>query len=366
MGAPLAFIQELDSTIAQSSGDRRVAMLRHLTDLFLVGSDQYSDDEIALIDDVFVRLVGAIEESSRALLAIRLGPLSKAPPKILRILACDNAIDVASPVLTQSEQLDDPILIECAKTKSLEHLLAISRRKTLAEAVTDVLIERGDQQVVLSTAQNAGAKFSKNGFTILVKRSDGDDRLATCVGTRPDLPPQLFQQLLEAASETVRAKLEAENPRAKRDIHCVVTDVTTRIRTQAKIQSPEYAAAQVLVKSLNLSGQLDATRLAAFAKAGRFEETVVALSLMSDMPTDFVERTVNDAHAESLLVLAKAIGLPWETTLAILMLGGKKNRHSVGDIEQCLFDFQRIKRPTAQQILGFHRTLERSGATRKM
>ena len=182
MAASLAFIHEIDSTIAQSSRERRVAMLRHLTDFFLVGSDQYSDDEIALIDDVFVRLVGTIEEFSRALLAIRLGPLSKAPPKILRILACDNAIDVASSILIHSKQLDDPSLIECAKTKSQEHLLAISRRKTLAEAVTDVLVERGDQQVVLSTAKNVGAKFSNKGFTILVKRSDGDDRLAMCVG----------------------------------------------------------------------------------------------------------------------------------------------------------------------------------------
>ena len=366
MSASLAFIQEINSTIAQSSGDRRAAMLRHLTDFFIIGSDQYSDDEIALIDDVFVRLVATIEQSSRALLAIRLGPLSKAPPKILRILACDNAIDVASPILIHSERLDDPSLIECAKTKSQEHLLAISRRKALAEAVTDVLVERGDQQVVLSTAQNAGARFSNKGFTILVKRSEGDDRLAICVGTRPDTPPQLFQQLLEAASEAVRSKLEAENPDAKRDIHRVVSDVTTQIRTQAIIQSPDYAAAQVLVNSLNLAGQLNAAKLEEFAKANRFEEIVVALSFMADMPTDFVERTVNDAHAESFLVLSKAIGLSLDTTRIILMLSARKHRGSVGEIEKCLVAFQRLKQPTAREILAFHRRRGRSGTTRKM
>lgn len=361
-----AFIQEIDSTIAQSSRDRRAEMVRHLTDFFLVGSDQYSDDEISLIDDVFVRLVGTIEESSRALLAIRLGPLSKAPPKILRILACDNSIDVASPVLIQSERLDDPSLIKCAETKSQEHLLAISRRKTLAEAVTDVLVERGDQQVVLSTARNTGAKFSNKGFKILVKRSDGDDRLAICVGTRPDLPPQLFEQLLKAASETVRSKLQAENPAAKRDIHRVVTDVTTQIQTQAISQSSEYATAQVLINSLNVVGQLNAAKLEEFAKADRFEEVVVALSFMSDMPIDFVERTLNDAHAESLLVLLKSIGLSWETTKCILKLGTRKYRCSAGEFEQCLTSFQRLKQQTAQQILGFHRTRKRSGFTRIM
>ncbi|MGA7600019.1 MAG: DUF2336 domain-containing protein, partial [Pseudolabrys sp.] len=105
-------------------------MLRHLSDLFLVGSDQYSEEEVDLIDDVFVRLVATIEQSSRALLSLRLGPVPVAPPKILRVLACDDAIEVASPVLAQAEALDIETLFECARTKNQEHLLAISRRKT--------------------------------------------------------------------------------------------------------------------------------------------------------------------------------------------------------------------------------------------
>jgi len=366
MDAPLAFIQEINSTIAQSSRERRSTMLRRLTDFFLVSSDQYSDDEIALIDDVFVRLVETIEESSRALLAIRLAPLSKAPPKILHILASDNAIEVSSPILIQSERLDEPSLIDCAKTKSQEHLLAISLRKTLAEAVTDVLVERGDPQVVLSTVKNPGAKFSNKGFAILVKRSDGDDRLALSVGARPDIPQQLFEQLLESASETVRAKLEAERPGAKQDIHRVVSDVTSRIHAEATTQTPEYAAAHVRVNALNLAGQLNAAKLEAFAKANRFEEIVCALSIMSDMPTDAVESAINDAHAESLLVLCKAIGLSWETTKTILMLESGKHLRSMGEIDQCLTAFQLLKQPTAKQILGFRRTRGPSGTTRKM
>ena len=57
MDASIAFIEEINSTIVQSSSERRAGMLRHLTDFFLVNSDHYSNDEIALIDDVLVRLV---------------------------------------------------------------------------------------------------------------------------------------------------------------------------------------------------------------------------------------------------------------------------------------------------------------------
>lgn len=366
MNAPLAFIREMDSSIAQSSSGRRAEMARRITDLFLVNADQYSDEEISLIDDIFVRLVVAIEESSRVLLAIRLGPVSKAPPKILRALACDDAIDVASPVLIHAERLDDAILIECAKTKSQEHLLAISRRNTITEAVTDILVERGDRQIVLSTAQNSGAKFSNKGFAILVDRSDGDDQLAMCVGARPDFPPQLLQQLLETASESVRSKLEAEHPQALDTVGHVVADVTSQIRTQANTLSPRYAAAQVLADSLNRSGQLNGARLEIFARAGRFEETVVALALMSSMPIDFIERKVKDEHAEFLLILTKAIGLPWATTKTILELHAGTNRRGAKELEQCMKAFQRLNRPTAQEILSFHRTRERSAAKQRM
>jgi len=356
MGDPLAFIQELDSTIAQGNDLRRAATLRHLTDLYLVGGQSYNDDEIAVIDDVFMRLVATIEESSRALLAIRLAPLAKAPPGIVRLLACDDAIDVASPVLTHSERLDIDTLVECARSKSQDHLLAISRRKTVPEAVTDVLVERGEQQVLMSAATNAGARFSDQGFDRLAVRAQGDDELVERVGRRPDLPPRLFQQLLDAASEVVRVRLEAEKIHARPVIDRVVENVAARIETGALTRTPEYAAAQVLVESLNRAGQLNVARLEQFAVAGRFEEIVAALALMATMPAELVERLVNDTRAESLLVLAKAVGLPWQTTHSIIALAGQRYQRSAADIDQCMAAFRRLNPATARRILEFQRT----------
>jgi uncharacterized protein (DUF2336 family) len=366
MIAQLSLIDEIESTIAHSSSRRRAEMMRRLADLFLVNVDQYSDDEVALIDDIFVRLVVTIEESARALLAIRLGPNHKAPPKILRALASDDAIDVASPILIHAERLDDATLIECARTKSQEHLLSISRRKTLTEALTDVLVERGDPQVVLSTVQNAGAKFSNNGFAILIDRSDGDDLLTTYVGIRPDLPPQLFEHLLEAASEAVRAKLETESPHARHHIHRVVKGVAAQIKTEATSQSQKYAAAQVLVEVLQQSGQLNADKLEAFANEGRFAEVVAVLAVMAKMPNEVVERKVNEESAEFLLILAKAIGLSWPATKSILALTARQDRHLVNDAAECQKSFLRLHQPTAQQILDFHRIRESSTAKRLM
>jgi uncharacterized protein (DUF2336 family) len=366
MKTQIAFIGEIESTIARSSRGRRAEIVRRLADLFLVNVDQYSDEEVALIDDIFVRLVVTIEESARALLAIRLGPNSKAPPKILKALASDDSIDVASPVLIHAERLDASTLVECARTKSQEHLLSISRRKALTEVLTDILVERGDRQVILSTVQNTGAKFSSNGFAILVDRSHDDDLFAACVGSRPDLPLQLFEQLIEAASDAVRSKLEAESPRTRHNIHRVVNGVAAKIRAKAASQSPKYAAAQALVESLQRSGQFNADKLEAFANAGRFDEVIAALAVFAKMPADVVERKVNDDSAEFLLILAKAIGLSWSTTKSILALTAQQDRHLVNDAEECQKAFLRLNQATAQQILSFHRIRENSPAKRLM
>ena len=100
-------------------------------------------------------------------------------PNASRTLALDDSIAVAGPVLRRSESLDDDTLVTGAKTKGQEHLLAISQRKRLSENVTDILVERGNQKVVISTAANTGAQFSQFGYSTLVSRSESDSELAT-------------------------------------------------------------------------------------------------------------------------------------------------------------------------------------------
>src|SRR5258705_13620873 len=128
------------------------------------------------------------ETPAKTLLAIRLAPIDTAPPLTIRTLAFDDVIEVAGPVLSQSMRLDDRTLIENARSKSQAHLMAISTRRTLSGAVTDVLVQRGNDQVIQSTVNNPGAEFTERGFTRLVSRTEGDDNLATCVGLRPTIP----------------------------------------------------------------------------------------------------------------------------------------------------------------------------------
>jgi uncharacterized protein (DUF2336 family) len=153
-------IADLERAISDRSVSQRAESLRHVTDLFVLRAADYTEEQIALFDDVLARLIVEIESSARGLLATRLAKVPNAPPGIVETLAFDDDIEVARPILTHSARLKDEALVLNAKTKSQRHLLAISQRKKLPELVTDVLVERGDDTVVLATVRNAGARFS--------------------------------------------------------------------------------------------------------------------------------------------------------------------------------------------------------------
>jgi len=364
MTAPITVITELERAIASGSPQHRAEMLMQIADLFVGNSPRFTNDEISLFDDIITRLAAEIEVSVRSLLAQRLAPIANAPANIMRMLASDDEIKVAYPALAQSERLDEAILVQCARSKSQEHLLAISRRKTLSEVVTDVLVERGNKQVVLSAAKNRGARFSETGFRRLVKRSDGDDALAACVGSRPDIPRPLLLALLETASELVRSKLITENTHGRPEINHAVAIVTDELRVTAHAGSAIHADTQALVQSLKDAGQLGDETVRTFAEDGKSEEIAAALACMCEVSVDVIEQAMLQGKPETILILAKAARLSWATTKALLSFGIRDRRVPAGEIEQCLASFERLNFSTAQKIVEFYKIRRATSSAR--
>src|SRR5882724_60883 len=287
--SPGNLLDELQSTLAHGSVARRVETLRRVTDLFINGAVDYSDEQVGLFDDVFQCLIAHIETSAKALLANRLAPIDTAPPLTIRALAFDDVIEVAGPVLSQSMRLDDKTLIENARSKSQAHLMAISTRRTLSGAVTEVLVQRGNDEVVQSTVNNPGAEFTERGFTRLVSRAEGHDNLTTCVGLRPNIPRHLYLKLLAKASDTVRQRLEAANPKLADEVPTAVREVTQRARSSKSGMTQQTAIAHALVKSLFEDGRLDEHQVAQFAESGKFDEANAAIAALANVPVAIAE-----------------------------------------------------------------------------
>lgn len=352
MARQLELIQEISNAIATATVERRAQITDRIAELFTLESLHYSSEEINLFDDVFVYLVSVIEKSARASLANRLATNRQAPETVCRALASDDEIEIAAPILEHSVRLDRATLVENARTQSQQHLLAISKRKQIEEAVTDVLVARGERSVVLSTVQNAGARFSEFGYVKLVDRSDSDEELTTTVGLRSDLPRHHFLKLLAHASAAVRSKLEAADPLGFQAIRKTVAEATSLVQIKSAAESNDYTLARKRIASLFPGKQLQESDLRAFAVAGKFEETVIGLTIFCDLSLEQIESALIARRPETLLILTKAFGMSWSTVKPMLTM-----RRSIADheIEQCLGTFSRLKVSTARRIVEFQR-----------
>ena len=138
----------------------------------LAAPAQLSNEQISAFDDVLAHLIARVETKARAELAGRLAPIAQAPNDFIQRLAHDDEIAVAGPVLTQSPRLSTSDLVSIAQAEEGQVAPpAIAGRPAIEQQVTDVLVNRGNRDVMHTLAGNAGAAFSDTGYSTLVRRS---------------------------------------------------------------------------------------------------------------------------------------------------------------------------------------------------
>jgi hypothetical protein len=354
-----SFLRELDEAVSRGTPESRMRALWHTTDLMIAG--RYSDDEIWTFGAVIGRLADEIEVAARAQLARRLARFDRAPVNIIHKLAFDDAIDVAGPVLRESERLEPYALVANVCTKSQTHMLAISERASIEETVTDVLVTRGNQEVVNSVVRNNGARFSEFGFLHMIQRAEGDSILAEQLGLRKDIPRHIFQQLIAKASEDVRKRLGGERPEMDEQIQSSVTDVTGELQSKFGPVSRSYFVAKRVVTTQFRQGNLNENSISGYARQHRLDEVTIGLSLLCSLPGDVIERALLDKNREMLLILAKALDFSWATTMALLFLGAKEHRITALDLNNLESEFGRLNVETSRSVLKFYQSRKNAG-----
>jgi uncharacterized protein (DUF2336 family) len=352
MSAVGSLIPELEEVLQHGSREKRVDTLKRITSLFVDGASRYTADHVELFDDVFGRLIAEIEAKARAELSLRLAAVENAPAKVARRLAQDDDISIAGPMLMRSDRLDEADLIEIAKKQSQAHLLAISARTGIGEAITDVLVKRGDREVVRNVADNQRARLSETGFSTLVKRAVTDGVLAEKVGQRPDIPSHLFRDLLMQATEVVQKRLLVKaKPDTAAEIRRVLAKVSREIGAEAAPRN--YTVAQRSVLALRQAGRFGETELCNFAKTGRFEETVAGLSMLCAVPIDVVDRFMLAERADPVLILCKSAGFGWATARAVMTVRPSRQGTSAQGLDEAHANFEKLSPSTAKRVVRF-------------
>lgn len=353
-----SLIADLELAVTEDSVGSRTSTLRRVTDLFLNEAGRLSEDQISIFDDVLCLLIRKIEKQALVELSRCLAPIDSSPIEVIRQLARHGSIEVAGPVLTQSRRLTAGDLVEIAAAASQAHLMAISGRFELAEAVTDVLLSRGDEEVVFKLATNPSARFSKSGYEILVQDAETSDQLTETVALRLDIPPDLRRELLQRATDSVRSRILAlASPETRGEIQRVIADTANSV-AKAVASDRDFTRAEELVRAMEERGQLDQGALLEFVNRRKYEEMTVALARLCSAPLKMISGLMMGLRNDAILVPCKAAGLNWPTTEAIL-----RNRHSNHAVSEQIIamarsDFERLSVATAQRTLRFMQVRE--------
>ncbi|OAF08276.1 hypothetical protein AYJ54_15800 [Bradyrhizobium centrolobii] len=355
MTVATSLIPGLDDIVRGGDPKRRGEVARAIAELFFQDSAKLRPDLVALFDDLLIDLVPHAELVARAELAERFSRLNNAPRHLVKQLARENEIMVAGPVLRRSPVLDEATLLEIARLKGQGHLLAMTERPILSADITDVLVERGDRDVVRRAAGNAGAVFSAGGYSELIKRASQDGVLTLKLGQRDDLSGDHLKELLDGTLDVIRRRLSSVvNPVRQVEIKRAMA----AIEEAALPPGPrrDFAGAQRTVLGLHRDGHLGESALLGFAKAHKYEESIAALSALSGVRLSILDRLIAGDRYDPILILGRVLNLGWPTVRALILLWyGPHRTPADADLEAARANFTRLMPSTAERVVNFWR-----------
>jgi uncharacterized protein (DUF2336 family) len=356
MALATALIPGLDEIVRGNDPNRRAEAARRIAELFFEGAGNFKPEHVEFFDIILVGLVPRTELIVRADIAEKLSSVVNAPRILVGQLAREDEIAIAGPLLRRSPVLDESALVEIAREKGQEHLLAMAERPTLSTGLTDVMVHRGDREVVRRTAGNAGAAFSTTGYSALIKRAGQDGMLTLTIGQRDDLSDDNLKELLAGSIDVIRRRLfDVANPARQAAIRMAMTDVSGLMVPVEGGRN--FESAQRAVLALHQAGNLNESALLEFAKSHKYEESIAMLSAMAGVRIATLDRLISGDRYDPILIVSKVIGLEWATVRALILLRIGPNRvPSPADIESARVNFARLMPSTAERVVTFWKT----------
>jgi uncharacterized protein (DUF2336 family) len=292
----------------EGSSEKRRALLRELTGHFF-GAAAHSPSEDALYGSVLASLADEMECAVRAELSARFAKAPNAPHSLVRQLANDEAA-VAQAVLTTSPVLTDEDLLGVVRKHGQDHLRAVSARTSVSEAVSEVIVERGDDETLGTLLRNDGARLSRKSSEAAVERARVNPALHEATVSRASLPADLLNEMYFVVEARLRTRILEQNARMDPALlESALAAGRARIATDDGALPADYAECLAYVEELKAAGQLTPQMLARFLRSGGTTSFLIALAQLSDIDFHTARKIVDRRELDALAVVCKSADL---------------------------------------------------------
>ena len=285
-------------------------------------NDLYSDEEVLLTEqdraimvDIIRRLIHQVEISVRRVLAEKLAGRPDAPEDLVLMLANDE-IEVAHPILVNSEVLKDPELIEIVQHRTMEHQVAIAMRPRVSEQVSDALVETANEKVIITLLSNQNAMISNGTMGHLVAQSAQVPDYQEPLINRHDLSTELAKRLYWGVSAALRkhiiANFDLDPTELDETMEEAVNDAlaggTNPVRKQS---TPQELRQHICAQDLHA--------LAALLRKGDVARFLDKFTSLSKLRLNLVRRLLFEPGGEGLAIACKGMGLDKATFISIFI-----------------------------------------------
>ena len=354
-------LQDLVALAQEPSSSRRRELLRRVTDLFF-GATALSPREAQAFDGVFCTLAEDMEMDIRAELAERFAGAGLAPAGLAARLARD-CIEVARPILSNPNLLSEAELVALARTQGQPHLRAVSARPGLTEAVSDVIVERGDDETLGVLVRNDAAALSRWASETVVERASANPALQAAVVGRRSLPLDLLNEMYFVVEGRLREHILARNASADpQAVEAALALARTRLAARTDAAPADLAEAQAEVEKLASRRRLTAPTLLGFLRSSQRTHFTVGLARLAEVDAGTVRTVMDRCDLDALAVVCKAAELDKSMflTFAVLTCGGRDAMSRAAAYGTL---YTELPLDAAQRTLRFWRIRRESGET---
>ena len=268
-----------------------------------------SDAERRIAEDIFRTLVKDTEVLVREALAAHLKSTLELPHDVALALARD-VDSVALPVLKFSEVLTDDDLIDIVRDQGPAKQVAIAQRSGVSEAVSDALVDTGNEAAVAHLIGNEGAALSEDTLVRVIDKYDESPSVSDSLTRRPNLPPAISERVVSALAERLQAYLVSK--------HDVSLDVASTLILQARERATatliDYGSSEVelehLIEQLDRKDRLTPSLLLRVLCVGDMNFFERAISKLTSLPLPNVRILIHDKGMLGLEPLYIRAGLP--------------------------------------------------------
>ncbi|MDQ8028556.1 MAG: DUF2336 domain-containing protein [Brevundimonas sp.] len=301
-------LPDLIALAEEGSSEKRRALLRELTEHFF-GAPTRTAAEDDHYGAVLAKLADDMEIAVRAELSSRFASAPDAPHALIRRLAHDEA-SVAGAVLAHSPVLTDEDLLGVVRRHGQDHLRAVSARTSVSEAISDVIVERGDDETLGTLLRNDGARLSRKASEAAVERAKANPALHEPTVSRSGLPADLLNEMYFVVEARLRNQILEQNARMDPALlDAALAAGRTRVATDDGALPADYSECLAYVEELKAAGQLTPRMLARFLRSGSRTSFLIALAQLSDIDFHTAQQIIDRRELDALAVVCKAADL---------------------------------------------------------